>query len=45
MGKNDYELVREVLGNEVFKNKKTGKCYLIQWNKKGKPKWKPLKRC
>ena len=43
MGKNDYIKVRDILGNEVFRNKKTGKEYLIKWNRTGKPVWKYLK--
>lgn len=45
MAKDDYELVRSILGNEVYKNKRTKKCYLIRWTKKGNPKWVKLKNC
>ena len=41
--KSKFELVREVLGNEVFRDKKTGKEYLIKWSKKGTPRVTKLK--
>ena len=34
-----FEYVRDILGNEVFRDKETGEEYLIEW-KKGKPKAK-----
>jgi len=34
-----FEYVRDILGNEVFRDRETGKEYLIEW-KKGKPKAK-----
>jgi len=38
MKNNDYTLVRSILGNEVFRNEKTGKEYLATLSKTGKSK-------
>jgi hypothetical protein len=40
----NYELVRHILGNDVFRNKKTGKEYLVVYSKKGKSKLVELKK-
>jgi hypothetical protein len=37
------ELVRHILGNEVFKDKETGKEYLVVYSKKGKSRLVALK--
>lgn len=37
-GASNYVLVRDILGNEVYMNKRTGKEYLAVWSKKGKPR-------
>lgn len=36
--KDTFIEVRSVLGNQVFKNKRTRRCYLIKWSKNGTPK-------
>lgn len=36
--KDEYDMVRSVLGNEVFRNRRTKKEYLITWTKRGNPK-------
>ena len=41
--KDEYIKVRDILGNDVFMNKRTGKKYLIKWTKTGKPKSMLLK--
>jgi hypothetical protein len=37
------ELVRHILGNEVFRDKDTGKEYLVTYSKKGKSRLIALK--
>ena len=43
MKNNNYTLVRSILGNEVFRNEKTGKEYLATYTKTGKSKLLYLK--
>ena len=43
MKNNNYTLVRSILGNEIFRNEKTGKEYLATLSKTGKSKLLYLK--